>query len=89
MYEFSDSDTFLGAGVAVAHGNGVFQFRLFPSECVEINDDARGGADFILTAVPLTNVAVVVPCDVTEFLFEHAEYLTRFFYKLWLVLQKW
>src|SRR3989344_360393 len=87
--EVADGEALLLARVAMAKRHGVFKGRVF-AQGVEVNRDAKGRANLILTTIALANVAVVVPRDhsVRERATEHAPYLLRFLDKLRLILQQ-
>src|SRR5258708_7558321 len=63
----------LGAGVAIAEGDGIFVFGLF-AEGVEIDGDAERRADLVLAAVALADVAVVVEHDAGNIFFQQSKY---------------
>ena len=61
MLQVGNLDADLSGGVAVANGNSVIFER------IEINNDALGGADFVLLAIALTDVAGIIPSNIAVF----------------------
>src|SRR3989338_4391124 len=83
-----DRESLLLTGVAMAQGDGILEFW-FLAECVEVDRDAEGRADFVLAAVTLADIAVVIPRDCWVHLLQFCAYLPRLLDKLGFVAQEW
>src|ERR1700757_444214 len=72
----------------MTEGDGVCKFWLFAKR-IEVDGDAKWRANFVLSAVALTNIAIVVPGNRRVHLAKHIAYFSRLCHKLWLVFKKW
>jgi hypothetical protein len=68
-------------------GYGVEEVWVF-AQRIKVDDDTVRGTNFVLAAVALADVAIVIPGDITKFLFEKLKYTTCFVYEFWLVLEE-
>ena len=59
------------------------------SERIEVDNDTPWSTDFILTAVTLTDVAIVIIHNSTELTLEHAVDILSFFNKCGFVFEQW
>ena len=75
-----DGHSLLLHGVAVPHSHCLV------IEGVKVYDDTQGGADFVLSTIALTNIAIVIPHYIAEFILEKLVDLSSVLDQLWLIL---
>ena len=74
--------------VAITQGDGVFEIGVL-SQSIKINGDAKRGADFVLSSVSFTHIAIIVPHYLGNFFFKVAVYLARFINQFWFIFEEW
>ena len=83
-----DCETLLLARVAVAERYSVFKLWGL-TDGIKVYRDAEGRTDFVLPAVPLADVAIVIPRNLRNFFFKVPVDFARLINQLWFIAKQW